>query len=352
MVVGQVLRDLSPEAFLEADVRYMRHTWNFQDPYLAEINPPGTERQLSLWMVQRSIFDNALAQRAARAGADLRDELPVQSIENAGDRVTVRCKGFEGIAKCVIGADGANGITARFANLRQKRAIAIAQEVEYPHRWGGGHCDLRPDVIHLEYGAVKHGYAWIFPKSDHLNVGAGLFRPRGSDEDGSTRVRDRIQSAIIGYLELMEVPFDRDELKFHAHPLPVWNGREPLSTPDGRILLAGDAAGLVNPVFGDGILQAIKSGLIAAECAANGASLTYTEAIHREFAPNFDAAQRLASFFYQWTGTVYKYAIKRPNATHTAARLLCGDALFTHVAGRAVKRLRRNIAPGHAANEV
>src|SRR5437763_2290167 len=89
MAVGDVLRDLAPEAFLECDVRYMRHTRNFSDPYLAPVNPPGVEHDLSLWMVQRSIFDNALAQRAARAGADLRDDLPVRSIDAESGRLRV-----------------------------------------------------------------------------------------------------------------------------------------------------------------------------------------------------------------------------------------------------------------------
>jgi flavin-dependent dehydrogenase len=267
-------------------------------------------------------------------------------------KVAVRAGDYHPTADFVIGADGANGITARAVNLRRTRAIAIAQEVEHPHNWGAGRPELRRDTIHLEYGAVRHGYAWIFPKADHLNVGAGLFRPRSLGENGGVRVRDEIQGAICGYLDLMNVPYDRSRMQFHAHPLPIWNGREPLASADGRILLAGDAAGLVNPVFGDGILHAVKSGLIAAESVASGNSQAYTLAVHRELAANFDSANKLAAFFYQWTGTVYKYAIKHPTATHTAARLLCGDALFTDVAGRAVKRLKRNITPGRTAGEI
>ncbi len=94
MVVSQVLgldtmRDLAPEAFVEADTRWMRHTFNFEDPYLAPMNmgdtgdagSAGEGRQLSLWMVRRSVFDNALAQRAASAGAELRDGLAVKTLE-------------------------------------------------------------------------------------------------------------------------------------------------------------------------------------------------------------------------------------------------------------------------------
>src|SRR5205814_10379219 len=136
--------------------------------------------------------------------------------------------GFDATADRIIGADGANGITARRFDLRRNRIIAIAQEVEHPHCWGDGHLDLRQDVLHLEYGAVHRGYAWVFPKGDHLNVGAGMFRPRNADGRGESRVRDEIQSAIFGYLDSLAVPYNRERMKFHAHPLPIWNGREPL----------------------------------------------------------------------------------------------------------------------------
>lgn len=346
MRVGEVLRDLAPEAVVEACVRYMRHTWNFADPHLAPMNPPGSAPELSLWMVQRAVFDHVLACRAARAGAALRDELTVRSIETERHGVRVRAQSgdndsaFVATARHVIGADGANGITAKTANLRRYRVLAIAMEVEHPHRWGDGHPELRPDVAHLEYGAVRRGYAWVFPKGDHLNVGAGVFRPRQTDGRGDSTIRDELRQAICGYLKSLGVSFDPDKMYFHAHPLPLWNGKEPLNTRDGRILLVGDAAGLVNPLFGDGIFHAIKSGIIAAHCLVEEIPAQYTRRIHAEFAPNFDAALKLAIFFYQWPSFCYQHAVKREGATRTATRLLCGDALFTDVTRRVMRRLR------------
>src|SRR4051812_37292135 len=63
MVVGDMLADLCPDGVVEAKVEYMRHTFHFDDAHLAPINPTGAARPLALWMVQRAIFDNALAQR-------------------------------------------------------------------------------------------------------------------------------------------------------------------------------------------------------------------------------------------------------------------------------------------------
>jgi geranylgeranyl reductase family protein len=349
MVTAEILRDFAPGAVVEAEVRYMRHTWRFGDPVFAAINPPDAERDISLWMVQRSLFDNAVTEFAVRAGAKLYDEMPVRQVEILPEGVKVHAHNsrtgtvLQATARHLIGADGANGISAKAAGLRQNRMLAIAMEVEHPHVWGTGHPHLRTDTIHLEYGAVSRGYAWVFPKRDHLNIGAGVFRPRQTGGLGDPAVSRELRRAIFGYLDMLQVPYDPEEMKFFAHPLPIWQGRERVSDPQGRILLAGDAAGLINPLFGDGILHAIKSGQIAARSIAEGSARDYTARIHAEFGDNFDAAFKLARFFYEWTGLVYRLGVKRETSTRTAARLLCGDALFTDVANRAIRRLRRGM---------
>jgi flavin-dependent dehydrogenase len=88
-------------------------------------------------------------------------------------------------------------------------------------------------------------------------------------------------------------------------------------------------------------LHAIKSGQIAATCLAAGAAGEYTTRIHAQFAANFDAAANLSRFFYQWSSLVYKHGVKRRDATRIAMRLLAGDALFTDMAGRAMRRIRK-----------
>ncbi len=107
---------------------HLRHTWNFGEALVAPLNPNPDEPPMSLWMVQRSIFDNALTERAARAGCEVRDGVAVKSVEPEGEtrvRVTT-ADGEVYTASQVVGADGANGIVARMAGLRKKRLLAIA----------------------------------------------------------------------------------------------------------------------------------------------------------------------------------------------------------------------------------
>ena len=345
--MGEV-RDLSPDAFVECHVTQMRHTYNFDDPHLGEMNPDAEanpDDALALWMVQRSVFDNALAQRAAHAGADLREGLALKSLEIVkGKPVLVRAEGkngsWEATADVVIGADGANGMTAKCVGLRKERSLAIAIEAEIPHTWGEGHPDLRPDVAHLEFGAIKLGYAWVFPKGDHINVGAGVFRPKRESGRGDSNVKEQLHKAIHDYLEMLGVPQEPGSLVYHAHPLPIWDGLDKIQTRDGKVLLVGDAAGLINPFFGDGIFHALTSGKIAARCVLEGDAKGYTKAISHEFKANFDAALRIAKIFYQWPHFAYRHGIKRPYATYTATKLLSGQVKFNEVSGRIIGRIR------------
>lgn len=346
MVVGEQLRELAPGAFVEAQVRHMRHTWNFAKPFLAPINPPGTEPDITIWMVQRSKFDYALTEHAVRCGAELRDGLAVRSIEVDRSGVTVRAgtEGTEGAftatAAHLVGADGANGLTAKAAGLRKQRRVAVAVEIEHPHDWTSGHPDLRPDVMHLEYGALRRGYAWVFPKGDHLSVGAGVFQPEKLSQQHAGGIGAHLRDIVFRYLEHLDVPFEREQIRFHAHPIPLWTNREPLHTRSGRILLAGDAAGLVNPMFGDGIFHAVRSGIVAGECILAGTPTRYTQRINAEVARPFPSAARLATLAYDWNSLVYDQGICRPRATHLAASLLCGQTITPGLMSFLLGRLR------------
>jgi flavin-dependent dehydrogenase len=144
----------------------------------------------------------------------------------------------------------------------------------------------------------------------------------------------------LDYLKALQLDYEPDALRFHAHPLPIGAARI-FALPRRQILLAGDAAGLINPFFGDGILYAVKSGIMAAECVVEGTTLEYSDRIHTKFATNFDAALRMANFFYQFPGFCYRYGVTNPRATRAAARLIAGEFPFDQLPRRVLHRVRR-----------
>ncbi len=204
-----------------------------------------SDRVLCL-MTQRRRLDEFLVQNAADAGAEFRDGVRV-AVES-DTRLTVDGSPVEVAA--LIGADGANGITARALGLAGGIVNGVALEGNLPYErlprngWRG--------MLVLELATVPGGYGWIFPKGNHVNVGVG-----GWGEEGP-RLRGHLRVLCEHY------GIEPDELSdVRGHRLPM-RRRETVLARD-RALLVGDAAGVLDPVSGDGIYEAFVTGRLASE---------------------------------------------------------------------------------------
>ena len=202
-------------------------------------------------MTQRIRLDAYLAERAADAGADLRDDLKVTAVTARPDDVEVVAGSERLRAETVIGADGVNGVSARALQLGGNQAVGVALEGNVPYeRLGGGY---RGRAV-LELGIVPGGYGWVFPKGDHANIGLG-----GWEREGP-RLREHLAALCAAH---GVTPDDLRDVRGFRLPL-----RSPRSTlARGRAAVVGDAAGLVDPVSGDGMFEAFLSAKLAAEAA-------------------------------------------------------------------------------------
>jgi flavin-dependent dehydrogenase len=156
-------------------------------------------------------------------------------------------------ASALVGADGVNGTCARALGLGGNQAVGVALEGNVAfERLGDGY---RGRAV-LELGLVPGGYGWVFPKGDHANIGIG-----GWEEQGP-RLRASLGALCAAH------GVDVEELEsVRGYRLPL---RSPSSTlARGRAAAIGDAAGLVDPVSGDGIFEAFLSGRLAAEAVTN-----------------------------------------------------------------------------------
>ncbi|HEV8251338.1 MAG TPA: geranylgeranyl reductase family protein, partial [Gaiellaceae bacterium] len=203
-------------------------------------------------MTQRRRLDAFLVERAAFAGAEFRDGVKASRVERNGAGAVVRTDSGDVHADLVIGADGANGVSAAAVGKPVDRAYCVALEGNVPHETTGR--DRYRGRAVLELGVVPGGYAWIFPKGDHVNVGVAGWADEGP----------RLRRHLERLLEAHGLPADavRD---LRGHRLPLRGVRAPLA--NHRVLLAGDAAGLVDPLSGDGIYEAVLSAREAAAAA-------------------------------------------------------------------------------------
>jgi len=205
------------------------------------------ERPLIL-MTQRRRLDAYLVEQAASAGAEFRDGVRATVIEQDDSGATVRFRNSAAGAEVVVGADGVNGLTVRALGLLPLRRHGVALEGNVPY---DDETRFRGRAL-VDLGTVPGGYAWVFPKGDHVNVGVGGWEGEGP------RLREHLDRACEGY------GLSRRRLSsVRGYRLPM---RGPGERPvHGRVLAVGDAAGLVDPFSGDGIYEALVSARLAAE---------------------------------------------------------------------------------------
>jgi geranylgeranyl reductase family protein len=217
-------------------------------------------------MTQRRRLDAYLVERAAEAGADFRDGVRAE-IES--DR-RIRVGGRPVEVDTLVGADGANGVTAKTLGLGGAIVNGVALEGNLPYeRLPDG--DWRGTLV-LELATLPGGYGWVFPKGDHVNVGVGGWGTEGP------RLRDHLRLLCERY------GIRSDDLSnVRGHRLPMRRPQTKLA--GGRALLVGDAAGMVDPVSGDGMYEALVSGKLAARHILQDEIDAYEAAVHARLDP-------------------------------------------------------------------
>lgn len=318
--------DFSPAISLKANT--IRYTWNMEDP--VEV---GLEELEPVWMVRRDVFDHFLIQQAQQQGAELQDNTEVIGIKFKSDRWQVDTANGPLEGRYLIAADGAKGPMAKWLGFNdRKRRLAGALEIETPAP------QERTQTVHFEFGLVKNGYIWNFPKADGYSIGVGKFRG-GEPQD--------FKSILKKYSTMFGV--DIDASKHYGHALCLWDGDQKLHGQNA--VLAGEAACVVDPMTAEGIRPSIFTGLKAAAAidealAGNLNALEkYSQAISEEWGADMKWAQRLAGAFYQFPKLGYTVGVKRPSATIIMAKILCGELRYSEVVGRALKRLSGGLIP-------
>ncbi|HEX5141103.1 MAG TPA: geranylgeranyl reductase family protein [Dehalococcoidia bacterium] len=339
--------DLTP--VVEHTMTRVRFSYKLGGFFDYEYAPHGRPVTL-VHMTQRHRLDEFLLKNACDAGAAFHGGSQVRGLEleRDGVRVTTDAETIE--AGVLVGADGANGVVARSIGLQPVTDPPVALEAHFDYMNGTVPGDWS-DVLALELGSMPGGYGWSFPKSDHFNVGCGGFHSEGG------HLREHL-SALRDHYGLQ--PLAMNHLR--GHHLPTRDEGKPIVR--GRAILVGDAAGLVDPMSGEGIYSAFVSGHLAAAKVlrfldGKDADLyPYEAAIEREIMGDIRAAKVLRDA-YHYTPAPCFFMLRRSERLRTMlCQLITGErsyqgylrslgplrAVLTYWAGRGRKAREKALA--------
>jgi len=278
-----------------------------------------------IYMVMRDEFDYFLVQRAQEAGAVAADNQRVCQLQVNHEGVEIVTTHDTFKAEFLAGADGANSVVAESLGLRKgiELGMGIEAEISVPRekliKWDS--------LMGLDLGHISGGYGWIFPKKDHLSIGIG----------GSLRQARRLKPGYQKVLASRDLG-SYEITRLRSHFLPV--RRNGMAIQQERCLLLGDAAGLVDPLTGEGIYYAIKSAKLAApiisHCLQAGTTdlKGYQDAAAKEIMPELKASQALFRLFAWFPGLYFKAIEGSDRLWRASCRLLRGELSYINLKER------------------
>ncbi len=275
------------------------------------------------YMVRREKFDNFLVQKAIEAGAIVRQGEWAVSLTKAESGIFVETKMGCYRGKVVVGADGVQGIVARELgpDYAHSSCLALTTEIAI-NSVSPGNC------IWIDIGWVDLGYGWIFPRHPSCSVGIA-----GSGSKG-LGLKKAFASLFTSHWLLAEQK--ATTINGYRIPLSTSTNRQKKIISD-RVALIGDAAGLADPLTGEGIYYALWSGLSLANCLIeHGKDLSsglkdYDRRIRLEFHPQFAVAEQVARLLFSHPWASFHLAEKCRDLVGLLVEVVMGKECFPNL---------------------
>jgi len=203
----------------------------------------------------RNDFDHFLVQKAHDIGVDLFESTNIKNLSKNNGSYTVSSKDQDFQGKFIIGADGANTKIGRLSGLYKQpspdqNGIAVRTYIEFSESEFNQFV-VGKDILELYFFPIPMGYGWVFPLRNAINIGIGGIASEMNPLN--EKFRD-FYNKLFKIRGMEPKPYQH----YQGHPLPP--GGFDRTIAKDRILLIGDAAGLIDPFSGEGIHWAVRSG--------------------------------------------------------------------------------------------
>jgi geranylgeranyl reductase family protein len=328
-ILKEIPFDLSP--VIESTIHSFRFSHNFGNVFTRHSADP------LMYCTMRGNLDAFLLQKAADAGAKIIQGEQVTAFIQDESGVIVESKEKTFRTRLLIGAEGASGIVSRVAGLRDGIEMGLAWEAEVD----ASPEDLQrfSDTVFLDWGTLPGGYAWVFPKKDHFSIGVGgsarlskammnyyhRFLSSISDNSSPSSIPDPPSSGIrfgeTRSLQSWPIPVRTRKARFH----------------NGHVMITGDSAGLGDPLTGEGIYYAVRSGKIAAETCSEYLSGKipsvdiFSGKINDELMPELLEANKIKHIFNVIPLKVHSFVGESDRAWSAFGKILRGERWYRDV---------------------
>ncbi|MCF2874151.1 MULTISPECIES: geranylgeranyl reductase family protein [unclassified Tenacibaculum] len=242
-------------------------------------------------MVMRDSFDNLITKKAKEFGATLLENHKLKGLSFDNNVITLETSQGNLTANFVIAADGALSPTAKLAGWKEDTRKLIPA-LEYEVEVSDEDFERLSKEVRFDIDAIPFGYAWSFPKKNHLSLGVASAR----------RTKINLKKFYKEYLQTLGINNIVSESQ-HGFQIPV------APRTDGfvknNVFLIGDAAGFADPITAEGISNAIYSGKLAAEAIIETnknlelAGKLYEEKLENTLLPEIKTGLWLAKWFYE-----------------------------------------------------
>lgn len=255
----------------------------------------------------RRVLNRLILDRAQRAGAEIVRERVVE-ISGAPRAWRLRTRQGELGAAYIVLAAGARNPFRFSAPLAPADLMATA----------GYYIPGAGDSIHISFLRGIEGYIWLFPRRDHFSAGI-CGKMNGTP---TSQLRRRLEQ----FLAERGLNVQQSEFYSHVLPAPRASTLQRLTLQGEGWALVGDAAGLVDPITGEGLYYALRSAELLAQALLAGEPAHYSRSVRREILPELQTAARYADRFYNGKslgGAVLDRMVQFTAASRRVRRLMC-----------------------------